>query len=118
MLRARTAASILAHALDEEDARNLLGEILAAAGAASSTVWMEGRAPRAAAKAAAEADAKAATAPDEPPGGEGDAREPAPERSAPASPAPDQDARSMGQLFKDEPMLQKAIDLFDGEVLP
>ena len=28
------------------------------------------------------------------------------------------DTRSMGQLFKDEPMLQKALDMFDGEVLP
>jgi len=29
-----------------------------------------------------------------------------------------EDTRSMGQIFKDEPMLQKALDMFDGEVLP
>ena len=32
--------------------------------------------------------------------------------------APEKDERSMGQLFRDEPMLQKALDMFDGEVLP
>jgi hypothetical protein len=31
---------------------------------------------------------------------------------------PVSDDRSMGQLFKDEPLLQKALDMFDGEVLP
>ena len=28
------------------------------------------------------------------------------------------DDRTMGEVFKDEPMLQKALDMFDGEVLP
>ena len=28
------------------------------------------------------------------------------------------DVRTMGQLFQDEPMLQKALDMFDGEVIP
>jgi hypothetical protein len=28
------------------------------------------------------------------------------------------DTRSVGQLFKEEPLLQKALDMFDGEVIP
>jgi DNA polymerase III subunit gamma/tau len=41
--------------------------------------------------------------------------EPAPE---PRASAVDSDTRTMGQLFQDEPMLQKALDMFDGEVIP
>ena len=37
--------------------------------------------------------------------------------AAPASTA-EKDTRTMGQLFQDEPMLQKALDMFDGEVIP
>jgi DNA polymerase-3 subunit gamma/tau len=36
----------------------------------------------------------------------------------PAIPAPADDRRTVGELFRDEPMLQKALDIFDGEVLP
>jgi hypothetical protein len=28
------------------------------------------------------------------------------------------DTRTVGQIFKDEPILQKALDIFDGEMLP
>jgi DNA polymerase-3 subunit gamma/tau len=37
--------------------------------------------------------------------------------AAPPEVAPP-DTRSVGQIFKDEPMLQKALDIFDGEMLP
>jgi DNA polymerase-3 subunit gamma/tau len=33
-------------------------------------------------------------------------------------PSVESDTRTMGQLFQDEPMLQKALDMFDGEVIP
>ena len=36
----------------------------------------------------------------------------------PGGAAPAGDTRSMGEIFKDEPMIQKAMDLFAGEVLP
>ena len=38
--------------------------------------------------------------------------------SDPRASAVDSDTRTMGQLFQDEPMLQKALDMFDGEVIP
>lgn len=37
--------------------------------------------------------------------------------AATAKPEPADD-RTIGEIFKDEPMLQKALDMFDGEVLP
>jgi hypothetical protein len=43
-----------------------------------------------------------------------------PQALAAPAPAPsvEKDTRTMGQLFQDEPMLQKALDMFDGEVIP
>jgi DNA polymerase-3 subunit gamma/tau len=38
--------------------------------------------------------------------------------SAPKAKGGPEDGRTMGQIFNDEPMLQKALDMFDGEVLP
>ena len=41
-----------------------------------------------------------------------------PDGPSPRATATDTDMRTMGQLFQDEPMLQKALDMFDGEVIP
>jgi DNA polymerase III subunit gamma/tau len=38
--------------------------------------------------------------------------------TSPPPPPAVEDKRTMGQLFQDEPMLQKALDMFDGEVIP
>jgi hypothetical protein len=57
------------------------------------------------------------TAPSAGPDGEKRSSPPDSKEPAPA-PEPNHDTRTMGQMFKDEPMLQKALDMFDGEVLP
>ncbi len=44
--------------------------------------------------------------------------EPAGEAKPAAAEPETTDGRTMGEIFKDEPMLQKALDMFDGEVLP
>ena len=43
---------------------------------------------------------------------------PAAEGKKPRAKRAAEDTRTMGQIFKDEPMLQKALDMFDGEILP
>jgi hypothetical protein len=63
-------------------------------------------APKAASKPAAKESAPPAT------------EEPVTPAAKPEPPPAAKDTRSMGQLFNDEPMLQKALDMFDGEVLP
>jgi DNA polymerase-3 subunit gamma/tau len=43
---------------------------------------------------------------------------PRPAEAEPRTEPPLRTEKSVGQIFKDEPMLQKALDMFDGEVLP
>ncbi len=147
ILRAEGAGSILAPTLDDPDTRALLEAILTELDAGTLRVVLEGSAgaqapaaadapartapPRAAArpKAGTGGRARAKSASGSAPAAEGAASEASEERAeepeepppavAPPPPEPPaEDNRTMGELFKQEPMLQKALDMFDGEVLP
>lgn len=143
-VKAGSGAGLLAQVLRDPETQTLFREILGSLGVKTPEVRIEGASKPAAAKAvekatapkpaekpaAAKATPKAASA-----APQKAAPKPAPEtketkEAAPAAeepPAPAEkpapppaakDTRSMGQLFNDEPMLQKALDMFDGEVLP
>jgi DNA polymerase-3 subunit gamma/tau len=144
VLRAAAGGNILADALGEEATRALLAEILGDLGAAVPRVRLEGERGAGASDGADTAAADAAPAGGagvvEPTPASGGAEEatpasagaetegpaeaggeeagPAPEPAKPRAKKRADDTRSMGQLFKEEPMLQKALDMFDGEVLP
>jgi hypothetical protein len=89
----RVASDFVKQSFRDADTTRILNEVFVEMGTPRRVV-LEGD-PEAAAKAPT--PARPATAP------------------PPAEPAPE---RSVGQLFKEEPMLQKALDMFEGEVLP
>jgi DNA polymerase-3 subunit gamma/tau len=113
----------------------LQGTVPAAARAPAKSAGSAARA-ESAGSAPAESAAEVPAPVAEPSEGSGSAEEPAPNAAAeraqpdPAKPSarpkprakaddkPADDTRSMGQIFKEEPLLQKALDMFDGEVLP
>jgi len=96
LLRPKKENPLIGEMLGDRVKRALLHDALTGAGMKSPEVRLEGQAaPKNAPRAK-----KAASKPE------------------PDAEAPPEDTRSMGQVFKDEPGLQKVIDLFDGEVLP
>ena len=114
-----SGAGLLAQVLRDPETEELFRELLNGLGVKKPQVRIAGaskpapaKAPEAKAAAAPPAEAKPAKA----------EAKPAPPEEKPAPEEPpaqaEKDTRTMGQLFKDEPMLQKALDMFDGEVLP
>jgi len=90
VLRPAADNPLQGEALADPKSRNLLGEAMEEAGLPTRTFRLEADTADAAAPPSGKAGLKAA-GPDE---------------------------RSMGEVFRDEPMIQKVIDMFDGEVLP
>jgi DNA polymerase-3 subunit gamma/tau len=115
---------LLAQCLAEPEAHQLVKETLFQLGAGVPEVILQGTGPFPAgadpgfvldADASGDVAGAAGMSPPAAPGPR------APDPSATEAAAPEvlpPDTRSVGQIFKDEPMLQKALDIFDGEVLP
>jgi hypothetical protein len=127
-VKAGSGAGLLTQVLRDPETQSLFREILSGLGVKTPEVRIEGAAKPVAAKPV---EKPAAPKPVEKPAAPKAASKPAAKESAPpateepvtpaAKPEPPpaaKDTRSMGQLFNDEPMLQKALDMFDGEVLP
>ncbi len=134
-VKAGSGAGLLTAVLRDSETQTLFREILGGLGVKTPEVRIEGAskpaapkpvekaaakaAPKAEPKAEPKAAAKAAPKAEPKPASATKAAKepPAPEEKPAPTPAA-KDTRSMGQLFNDEPMLQKALDMFDGEVLP
>jgi len=101
---------LLQGCLDEPETQAFLKEFTASQGMANLRIVLEGESIAEAPKPRVEKSEKA------PVPRVKDAA-PAIETSKASAPA-EGDSRTMGQLFQDEPMLQKALDMFDGEVIP
>jgi len=106
----RSENQLVAPMLADPAVLDLLGEILSPLGVPEGRVRL-----------ARDEDADPAPAPDA--SEEGTKPSPGGKAAAPGSASPSgtsgqADTRSMGELFKEEPLLQKALDMFDGEVLP
>ncbi len=112
-VRSDSGGHLVEQALDEPACQELLAELLAELGAPAKRVGLEGRL-ESKVEAAGDSAAESST-----PQGEAQASAgPKPKGKPRARKDQVSDDRSMGQLFKEEPMLQKALDMFDGEVLP
>jgi hypothetical protein len=133
VVRPPAGGNFLRHLVASEENRTILADVLGELGASTPELRLEGEDPAPAAEREAAADsapeqpeeAPPATGPEE--AKEADAKADAdagtgeasaPRKTVKKKPDTEEDTRSMGQLFKDEPMLQKALDMFDGEVLP
>jgi len=97
------AGTLLAAKLADGEIQGFLTGILKGLGLSGGRVVLEG---------SGDAGGAAATPP------AATAAEPAAGEPPRLQAKPEEDTRSMGQIFKDEPLLQKALDMFDGEVLP
>jgi hypothetical protein len=116
------------NAIEEPETGRFLGEVLEGLGLTGGRVVLEGAAPREdpapkpattpSAKPATKPSAKPETAPSAKPETRPSAKPATPRAQSATGPPAGPDTRSMGQIFKDEPILQKALDMFDGEVLP
>jgi hypothetical protein len=121
-LLVRSGNQLVGPMLADPVTQELLARLLSSFGFATPRVRLEGEAPAPPVPPEAKARKAAPTEGSRPAEGEATAAaesgaEPA---GKPAAPPPEAapDTRTMGELFKDEPLLQKALDMFDGEVLP
>jgi len=106
----RSENQLVAPMLVDPAVQDLLGEILSPLGVPEGRVRL-----------ARDEDADPAPAPGAPEEGTNPSsagKTAAPGSASPAGTSGQADTRTMGELFKEEPLLQKALDMFDGEVLP